>query len=273
MPSTAVVIIVSVLGAAVGIAFTEWLLKRPTFLRPNYAGVPIPCGYGVAAATAQYLALLAAVFVAPGPGPFPILSLGLIGMAMLGLLDDLYGAPQPRGLTGHFKAFLAEGRFTTGMAKLLFGLALCLMVALVLRSQQTHLPFVGLLDGLLLATCANFLNLLDRRPGRAQKVFAALLILALLFLGWKSTLPLWPAILALLYYLPADFRGEKMLGDVGSNALGFTAGLLLLGYPWPWRWIALVTLLCLTLLSERYSFTEIISRNRFLRWLDGLGTA
>jgi hypothetical protein len=63
-----------------------------------------------------------------------------------------------------------------------------------------------------------------------------------------------------------------MLGDAGANAAGALAGFLL-----AWRsplWllsVLAVVLLALNVTSERVSFSKVIERVAFLRWLDGLG--
>jgi hypothetical protein len=69
-----------------------------------------------------------------------------------------------------------------------------------------------------------------------------------------------------------DLGERAMLGDAGANAAGALAGFLL-----AWRsplWllaVLVVVLLALNVASERVSFSEVIERVGFLRWLDGLG--
>jgi len=133
-------------------------------------------------------------------------------------------------------------------------------------------PWPWLCDSLLIALAANSLNLLDLRPGRALKGF---LLLAGLALALRSFLPLvfGPLLAAVLVYAPSDLAGRVLLGDVGANALGAAAGLMLvLALPPTGRLIAVILLLALHLYCERASLTDLLARNRLLRFLDQLGT-
>ncbi len=102
----------------------------------------------------------------------------VIGVAVLGLLDDLLGGRRPagaaadpdapRGLRGHARA-AARGTFSTGLLKAAGTLGLALYVLSGEgRAAGEYLVGVGLL---VLST--HLFNLLDLRPGRAGKVFVA----------------------------------------------------------------------------------------------------
>ena len=117
----------------------------------------------------------------------------------------------------------------------------------------------------------NFINLLDLRPGRAIKFFIlfSLLLITMLPFIWIYFLPIFGLIIPYTYY---ELKGKVMLGDTGANVLG-----VILGYCftlWPsliGKLILLVSLLILTMISEKYSFTEYIAKVKFLDWLDRLG--
>ena len=94
----------------------------------------------------------------------------VLGVAVLGLLDDLLGGPPargrggrpeaPRGLRGHARA-AARGSFSTGLLKAAGTLGLALYVLSGEgRSAGEYLVGVGLL---VLST--HLFNLLDLRPG------------------------------------------------------------------------------------------------------------
>jgi hypothetical protein len=69
-----------------------------------------------------------------------------------------------------------------------------------------------------------------------------------------------------------DLGERAMLGDAGANAAGALAGFLLAWQSPLWLLAVLaVVLLALNLVSERVSFSGVIERVSFLRWLDGLG--
>ncbi len=205
---------------------------------------------------------------------------GLLVIAVLGivaLLDDLFGARRrARGLRGHLVA-LARGRLTTGAIKALGGLAAGFAAGFMLHPGR---PAAIVLDALLIALTANFLNLLDLRPGRCLKGFGVLSALALLagFLGVGEegvehvVRLLGPVAAAAIVSAPADFAGRTMMGDVGANVLGAAAGLALALSLGPWeRLAAVVVLVAVHLVCERFSLSDLIARSRLLSFFDRLG--
>jgi hypothetical protein len=163
-------------------------------------------------------------------------------VAALGLADDLWSGEE-RGIRAHLAS-----RRTTGVLKL------------------AGIPLVGLAatrslsGGLLVAGCANLVNQLDTKPGRALKAYlgAALAVGA----------PLGVAVLL----GPYDLRERVMLGDAGSNALGALLGLKSVERFHGWgRWVAVATVAGLNVLGERRSLGELIERTPLLRELDAWG--
>jgi len=239
-----------------------WLRLR----RPNYVGCSLP---GAAGLVLPIVAL--PLLLLPGL-PQDIRAAALVVLSVLGvvgLLDDLYGSRhQARGLRGHLRALLSR-RLTTGGMKAVGGLAAGVAAGALLSPGR---PAVIVLDALLIALCANSVNLLDLRPGRALKGFA--IICAIALLASPGSLYLLGPMLALaLVPAPAEFAGRVMLGDVGANVLGGAAGIGLVIALSPWqRLVAVLTLLAFHFLCERVSFSELVRRNRVLAWLDALGT-
>jgi hypothetical protein len=162
----------------------------------------------------------------------------------IGLADDVWSGPE-RGFRGHLR-----GGLTTGMLKLvgipLYGLA---------RTRS-------LSGALLVGLCANALNQLDTKPGRALKAYLA-------------AAPALDAPVALAVLLaPYDLREMAMLGDAGSNGLGAMLGLKSVGVlTGRQRWVAIGALAGLTILGERRSLGDLIERTPFLRDLDAWGRA
>ena len=111
----------------------------------------------------------------------------VLGVALLGLLDDMLGRGgvegTPRGWRGHAKAVLG-GRLSTGAIKAAgaFGLA-AFAVSGLGREWPGYLADLALL---LLTT--NLFNLLDLRPGRVEKLLA--LLLAGVCIGATTVYPL-----------------------------------------------------------------------------------
>lgn len=167
-------------------------------------------------------------------------------VAAIGLADDLWSGPE-RGFRGHLRAGA-----TTGTLKLV-GIPLYAL----LRTRSVS-------GALLVGLCANTVNQLDTRPGRALKGFA----LGALLLG---RVPRRAAAVAVLL-APYDLREMAMLGDAGSNALGAVLGFAsvrtLTGRR---RWGAIGALAALTLVGERRSLGRLIESTPLLRDLDAAG--
>lgn len=271
-------LVLSALLAAVLLG--PWLgdMLRSGLARENYRGVRVafPAGAPLLACSLIALAPLA---VLDDRADLDLLEPDLrrwmvyvIGVAMLGLLDDALGrgsaADAHRGWRGHARAVLG-GRFSTGAIKAVGALALAAYA--VSGRGREGIDYLG--DLLLLLLATNLFNLLDLRPGRVEKVFAALL--AGLCLGAWTAQPLellglfvGPVLVAARFTL----RERAMLGDTGSNLVGALAGvatLTTLGESG--RWIALAIVAALTVYGEFRSMSEAIDRVPPLRWLDSLG--
>jgi UDP-N-acetylmuramyl pentapeptide phosphotransferase/UDP-N-acetylglucosamine-1-phosphate transferase len=76
----------------------------------------------------------------------------------------------------------------------------------------------------------------------------------------------------MLFYLPYDLKGRVMMGDVGSNLLGATLGMMMV---WMFsdlgKMVALGVLILFHLVAEKISFSKVIDQHSFLRSLDDLG--
>lgn len=198
----------------------------------------------------------------------------VIGVAFLGLVDDALGrgeaADTARGWRGHARAVLS-GRLSTGAIKAIGTLALAAYAASGLgREALDYLADLGLL---VLAT--NMGNLLDLRPGRAEKALA--LVAAGLCLGYWTAAPVE---LVALFVGPVavgawfTLRERAMLGDAGSNAIGALIGVVLVTtLSDPGRFVALGVLAALTIYGEFRSLSAAIERLPLLKHLDSLGRA
>jgi glycosyltransferase involved in cell wall biosynthesis len=249
--------------------------------KTNYLGRTLPGAAGLLLPIVALLGVAIVVFDPLALGPWSDrVSLAyatvLLTFGAVGLLDDLLASRgrQARGLRGHLTA-LRQGRLTTGAIKALGGLAGSLAAAALLQDGVPQV-WLWLCDGLLIALAANLVNLLDLRPGRALKGFA---LLAGFPLALQPIYPLplvfAPLLASTLVLAPSDLSGRAMLGDVGANTLGGVAGLMLAMALTPTpagRVAALVALVAIHVYCERASLTDLIARNRVLRFLDQLGT-
>lgn len=194
----------------------------------------------------------------------------VLGIGLLGLVDDVFGEPGQGGFRGHIGA-LFKGRLTTGALKAIGGGLLCLIVAARLLESFSWTLLV--IDALIIALAINAFNLFDLRPGRALKLFFLVFLLIFAFtlhheFWYVAIVFLGPA----LIIFPADLSGQVMLGDTGSNVMGAVTGLALvtmLGFSA--KLFVLFLLLALHLLTEAHSLSEFIERVPLLRWLDSLG--
>ncbi|TDC48556.1 hypothetical protein E1212_20850 [Jiangella ureilytica] len=264
--------IVGSLVAAGAAGAAAWLASRQVgaakpggaelWERKNFRGstVTLAAGPAVAAGAA------AGIAVAPGL-PARVRTAGVaaaVAVGAVGLYDDLFGSTASKGLRGHLSA-LQSGEVTSGVVKIgVIGAAGVIGGALV--SDNVVDAAIG---GAAVAGHANLLNLLDLRPGRANKV----VLLHTPFVVGGPAAPVGAAAVGASAATLADDLGERtMLGDAGANTLGALLGLALVareGRAARLAHLAVVT--GLTLASEKVSFTKVIERTPVLRELDGLG--
>ena len=253
-------------------------LTEAGMVRRNYAGrrLAFPLGAVLVAASLVALAPLAPL---DDRADLDLLDPELrrwfayvVGVAFLGLLDDAVGRGErpdtARGWRGHAREVLA-GRLSTGAVKAVGTLALAAYATSGLGRES--LDYLVDLALLLLAT--NLANLLDLRPGRAEKALA--LVGIGLCLGYWTLRPLellglflGPVLVGAYFTL----RERAMLGDSGSNMIGALIGIwMVTTLSDPGRLIALAALLALTIYGEFRSISAAIERLPLLRQLDSLG--
>jgi UDP-GlcNAc:undecaprenyl-phosphate/decaprenyl-phosphate GlcNAc-1-phosphate transferase len=269
------------LSAAVALAFAgPWLrdMRRTRLTRENYRGLAVAFPAG-AVLLACSLVALAPLALLDDRADLDLLdpelrrwAIYVLGVALLGLLDDGLGrgaAPAaPRGWRGHAEAALA-GRFSTGTIKAVGALALAAYAV----SGRGRESFDYLADLALLLLTTNLFNLLDLRPGRVEKAFAALLA-GLCIGAWTATplellgIFIGPVLVGAAFTL----REDAMLGDTGSNLVGALAGIsLLVALPEDARLAALAIVAALNLYGELRSISRTIESVPLLRSLDSLG--
>ena len=241
--------------------------SAPRWQRTNHRGEQVTLAQGPAVA----LGSLVGVLSAPGldPSQRGAASVAIGGASALGMLDDLSGATDVKGLRGHLGA-LRHGEVTTGTVKL-FGLATTGLVAgAMARSGRGGLVDAAL-AGAVVAGSANLANLLDLRPGRATKAFAAASAAPVVSSAVAGSVLAGPTAAAMVL-LPEDLAERSMLGDTGANALGAAWGVAVAADMNRSALAAtLAALVGLTIASERVSFSEVIERTPVLRELDHWG--
>ena len=247
-------------------ALTRGSVRRApeNLMRVNVNGKPVPAVLGLPLSIGMIAGVLVAAAPAGKRGAARAGSIGALVVitAAAGWFDDTRGAESARGFRGHLRA-LRRGRLTGGVVKMGAG------AAGGLSAGRALVPNDPVVAGAAVALAANLANLLDRAPGRVAKV-GLLPAAALAVAGERAFRPVGAAALgALAACLPADLREEAMLGDAGANALGAVLGLggALAVDPAARR--VLVTALALANgASERWSFSALIERVRWLRAVD-----
>jgi len=233
---------------------------------PNHRGVLVPRTLGLWEALGVVLATVA-LSAATGLGAAGWgASIGALLVFGAGLVDDL--APVgPRGLRNHLSA-LAHGHVTTGIVKAVVALGAAVVVVALEPRRGTGVQIAGVL---LLAASANLWNGLDVVPGRALKAFLVVGV-AVIGVDWHLAPPVPGAVSVAPLALVADLREWAMLGDGGSNLLGFSAGLgLYLVLPGWGVVLAAAVALTLNVVAEMVTLTRLIEATPPLRWFDRIG--
>lgn len=236
--------------------------------RPNYAGrlvaatLSVPLLTGALGAAGLILGWVGAYNASIG-----VLLTAAMVVALAGLLDDL-AAAGPRGLAGHLTS-LARGRPTTGILKLVAAIGAAAWVAFTAGGGALRIA----LGTILIATSTNVGNALDVVPGRALK-WGGLALVAVMPVVWARPIGIVVAatVGAVIVVLPADVLERGMLGDAGSNGLGFLVGAGLVAALPTWGLVVGVgLLLALQAAAETVTISRIVEAVPPLAWLDGLG--
>jgi UDP-GlcNAc:undecaprenyl-phosphate/decaprenyl-phosphate GlcNAc-1-phosphate transferase len=195
---------------------------------------------------------------------FAVFAIGFIG-----LMDDLIGKKNIKGLKNHIVSFL-RGRLTTGFIKAFIGFTISIIISFGISDD--NIDFI--LNIFNIALFTNALNIMDLRPGRCTKIFL-IISLAIIFTNLKDAILLLPLIIMLvsaIVYIPYDLNELCLLGDTGSNVFGITLGYFSsLVFESTSKTFIFLVLITINLAAEKVSITEIISNNKILNYLDSLG--
>ncbi|MEJ8553675.1 glycosyl transferase [Tepidibacter sp. Z1-5] len=193
---------------------------------------------------------------------------GIMSMAFIGILDDLIGDRDVSGLKGHFKSLL-KGKLTTGGFKALFGGFVALLISVNISNNIIDIC----VNTLLIALCTNLMNLLDLRPGRAIKGYLFISIILLFTVPMYYDKVMIVILMSnVLAYFKEDLKANAMMGDTGSNVLGISIGIIIAyNFSFMVRLCALILLIFIHIITEKYSLTKIIENNKLLNYIDMLG--
>lgn len=251
------------------------MLAKADFVRPNFRGDMIPLGVGIVFALTLLITGSVWILLQPDQARNTLLFLfAAFSMALLGLVDDVFGSREASGLKGHLKKLLVEGELTTGALKALAGGMVSLLISLsLIKIEKIQDILLVLLNTFIIALSANAINLLDLRPGRAIKGYLLLAAFLVAF-GYNQEEVWLLGILtgSVLAYLPFDLKAQTMMGDTGSNVLGISVGLLaVLVLPLTPKSVYFGLLVLFHLYTEKFSLTRTIENNRVLKFIDMIG--
>jgi hypothetical protein len=238
----------------------------------NYRGRRLPVVLGLAWFAAVRLAELGAYLLdgperSAGRTLWYVADWAALVMLLVGLLDDRRGG-RDRGFRAHLGS-LARLRPTTGALKLLVGGGLAIWLAVLLGGGMTRV----VASAVLIALATNLVNALDVRPGRALKLSIPILALAWIVLaGEPFAILLATAVGAGVGILAFDLGEAGMLGDAGSNPIGFLTGLGLAAVLPTWGvLLAAGVVVLLQVVAETVTISRVIEAVPPLRWYDRLG--
>ena len=233
----------------------------------NHRGrsLPVTLGAAVAGAGALGSAVVFATLDVPRDGVAVTIACALVFAA--GFVDDL-SSGGPRGIRSHLRELLRL-HVTTGIVKLLVVTASAIVITASLPGRGSA-TIAGVV---LMAAGANLWNGLDVRPGRALKAFLPVAVAVIVAGPALELVPPLPGVAAgAALVLPADLRERAVLGDGGSNLVGFVAGLgLYLILPTWGAWLGAAFAVALNVLAETVTLSRAIDAIPPIRWYDALG--
>lgn len=265
-----IVFLLGLIGTYLMIPLFKNLLIDSNCIRPNYKGEMIPVSMGIVFLPMIIInGIIVAFFTIDAISMLCLFLFifGMMAMFFAGIIDDTIGNRDVSGLKGHFKS-LFKGKLTTGGFKALFGGFVGLIISVSISKNIIDI----IINTLIIALSTNLMNLFDLRPGRAIKIYLVIMITIFITLtGYIKILPLLilPNVLA---YFNFDLKAKAMMGDTGSNVLGISIGILMaFGYTLNVRIGWLVFLVLIHVLTEKFSLTKIIEKNKVLNFIDRLG--
>lgn len=264
----------------VTIKITGRFLTAHQITAANYKGTMIPIGMGLYLwimmllyfMFIQLCSRLAILSLLPDElDLFTLYVFALTVIAWLGWMDDTIGNTEIKGWAAHWTHWRKHGTTSTGLCKAGGACILALWLVVQIYSSITF----AILQFAVIILMTNAVNLFDLRPGRALKFYFIWTPLLMIFSTLQQILIfVLPILIAAAILLPMDLKARAMMGDTGSNLLGFSLGF---GLAWTAPLWGLVTvasiLIWLHWLAARGSITSMLQKQQLLNWLDNVGRA
>ena len=260
---------ISLILSYIGLPMINKMLINSNTLCENYKGEKIPMSLGLLFVFVQSITISLIRIGFNLTGNITDLYLySYIFMGLVGLLDDLIGDKKVKGLKGHIKSFF-KGTLTTGAIKAGIGFFVSLYISILISKDVWEV----LVNTFVIALFTNLINLFDLRPGRAIKVFITIsLIFIFTNIDKNYNYIIYSLYGLILPYMSLDFKAKAMMGDVGSNIIGLTLGIICaVTYSFMGKIIILILLIGIHILAEKISFSKIIDKNPILKYIDSIG--
>ena len=223
--------------------------------KSNYRGKIIPFSGGItilAGITAGLMIFYSLKLISAFKMSFFLISLSIV--YLIGLIDDLLGDKNIKGIKNNLNLVFKKKLSTSSIKA----------IAILIASCYIYYFFneeMWLMKGILTSLVTNTFNEFDLRPGRCIKLYYFIFILlSFALIRWTRDAYLITFIVLAAYYY-FDAYEYSMLGDGGSNLIGFVSGLMITEASGRlWITLTLVAgLSLLQLLLDRYSLTSGIS--------------
>lgn len=247
-------IIIAAAALLLSVLFQK-IFNNAGLVRSNYRGKIIPVSGGItvlAGITSGLLIFYSFNLISAFKATFFLLTLSVV--YLIGLADDLLGDKDIKGIKNNL-SMVFKKKISTSSIK---------AIAILIISCYIYYFFSEeswLLKGILTSLVTNTFNEFDLRPGRCIKLYYFIFILlSFTLIRWTRDIYLITFIVLAAYYY-FDAYEHSMLGDGGSNLIGFISGLMITeasGKSWMIL-ILVIMLSALTLLLDRYSLTSEIS--------------
>ena len=265
-----IIVIFTIFISQKSIVLSINLLKNAGCISSNYRNLKVIYGIGIVFVPIEITTLALAMILYNNEYlNYTSYLFAVCAIGFAGLLDDLIGNKQIKGLKNHVVSF-AKGVLTTGFIKAFIGIISSIIISL----ENSKNLFDFTLNILIIALFTNALNLMDLRPGRCIKVFLFLgfIILAINLSKTLALLPLIIMLVASIIYAKYDLKEICILGDTGSNILGITLGYFsTVTFNSTNKIIIFLGLFVINALAEKFSLTKLISNNKVLNYIDTLG--